>query len=77
MKQMRVVRHVEHGHKLHPPRIPGFPGVVAHQRRNAAVDRLRQLGIAAAAEDRRSAGVRVEQAEILRRQRKSPLLVAQ
>ncbi len=52
-------------------------GPFLDQHRHAAIDRLRQFGIALRTKDRHRARVRIEQRNLLRRQRETPLLLLQ
>ena len=68
---------MEHRGVLHRPRLDFFAAGTIHQHRQAFVDRGRQLGVTACAEDGRGAGVRVDAGEVLGGQRKASLRVVE
>ena len=70
-EQVGVVGHIEHSHIIHRPRFDGFAQRAIYKDRQPAVDCRRQVGIAARAENRRSAGIRIDPGEISGRQREA------
>ena len=65
-KLVRVVRHVEHGLVAKRPRGGRRIARPVHEHRKASVDRRRQRGVTARAEDRGGPGVGVQAGEIVR-----------
>src|SRR5699024_7701035 len=84
VKQVAVVRHVQHALKTNTPGIVFRLGYLAvavldgltYQDWGLAVQLFGQFGIALAAEDRAGAGVGVDQREFVRRQREPAALVS-